>query len=474
MTEPHHLGVWSLLPIVLALVLAFRTRNAQFSLLVGVALGGVMAGLDPATGLARTFQESLGTSDFVWVMMIEVAVGVMIAFYLRSGVIDALAEWAGRKIRTRRATAGFAWGMGLFVFFSDYFSPLFAGPIARPLTDRRKISREMLAYLLDSGSAPVAALIPASAWAVYVAGLMSGYGAIDSVQTGIAVYTKAVAFNFYGWIAVLVAGGVAFGLIPTFGPMRGAERRAMTEGKVLRDGAVPLVGEELANIQPVQEARTHLFVYLVVPVLIILGVALGTFAATGTARILEAFISAVLYQAVAMSFGGHLRGVDDGMELAIQGIKGVFPAIVILALAYCINGVSKSLGAQDFIVEATRGWMRAEAVPAVTFLTAAAVSFFTGTSWGTYAILTPLVMPVVMDMTGGVVNTGVLATVGALVGGALFGDHSSPVSDTTCLSSFGAGSDHMDHVTTQLPFALAVGAVSTALAGVAGVLTLRG
>ncbi|MGD8322307.1 MAG: Na+/H+ antiporter NhaC family protein [Gemmatimonadota bacterium] len=472
MAEQVQLGALSLLPVVLALVLAFWTKNAQFSLLVGIVVGGVLAGLDPATGLARTFQESLGTSDFVWVMMIEVAVGVMIAFYLRSGVIAALAEWAGRKIRTRKATAGFAWGMGLFVFFSDYFSPLFAGPIARPLTDRRRISREMLAYLLDSGSAPVAALIPASAWAVYVASLMKGYGEIRTVQDGVAVFTRAVPFDFYGWIAVLVAGGVAFGLIPTFGPMRRAETRALKEGKVLRDGAVPLVGEELAAIEPVPGARTNLPVYLVVPVLIILGVALGTFAATGTARILEAFISAVLYQTVAMSFGGHLRGVDDGMELAIQGIKGVFPAIVILALAYCINGVSRSLGAQEYIVSVTQGWMRAEAVPAVTFLTAAAVSFFTGTSWGTYAILTPMVMPVVMSVTGGEVTTGVLATVGALVGGALFGDHCSPVSDTTCLSSFGAGSDHMDHVTTQLPFALSVAGVSTALAGIVGMLTL--
>jgi Na+/H+ antiporter NhaC len=466
------LGALSLLPVVLALVLAFWTKNAAFSLLIGCLVGGMLAGLDPASGLAHTFQESLGTADFVWVTMIEVAVGVMIAFYMRAGVIGALAEAAERHIRTRRGTAGFAWGLGLFIFFSDYFSPLFSGPIARPLTDRRRISREMLAYLLDSGSAPVAALIPASAWAVYVAGLLTGYGPIDSIQAGVAVYTRAIPYDLYGWLAMLLAGAVAFGVVPLFGPMRRAERRAREEGKVLRDGATPMMGEELSGIDPIPGKRTSLVLYLVVPVLIILAVAVGTLVATGTARILEAFLAAVLYQAVAMSLGGHLKSVDDGMELAVRGIKGVFPAIVILALAYSINGVSKSLGADAYIVSVTRGWMRAEAVPAVTFLTAACISFFTGTSWGTYAILTPFVMPIVMGMTGGVVNAGVLATVGALVGGALFGDHASPVSDTTCLSSFGAGSDHMDHVSTQLPYALVAAGLSAAIFAVVGVATL--
>lgn len=461
-------GAWSLAPVVVALLLAFWTRNAAFSLLVGCVVGAIIAGPDPVSGLVVTFQQALGNADFVWVMMIEVAVGVMIAFYLRAGVIAAFADWASRRIHTRRSAKGFAWGLGLFIFFSDYFSPLFSGPIARPLTDRQRVSREMLAYLLDSGSAPVAVLVPLSAWAVYVAGLLRGYGPIDTVEAGMAVFVQAIPYNFYGWIAVALAGIVAFELVPDFGPMRAAERRARVEGKLVRDGGTPLTGEELDQIQTREGARPLLLPYLGAPVTIVLGTAVGTFALTGSAKILEAFLVAVCYQAVAMAVGRHFTGVGDAMDVAVKGLKGVMPAIIILALAYCINHVSKTLGAQQYVVSLTEGWMTAGLVPVITFATAGAISFFTGTSWGTYAILAPFVMPVAMSLSQGVVDAGVLAAVGALVGGGLWGDHCSPVSDTSCLSSFGAGSDHMDHVTTQLPYALVGGGLAAALFGLMG------
>jgi Na+/H+ antiporter NhaC len=462
MPEQVSSGALSLVPVVLALVLAFWTKNAAFSLFVGCTAGGVLAGFDPATGLVRTFQQALGTPDFIWVMMIEVAVGVMIAFYLRSGVIAGFGDWAAGRIRTRRAATGFTWGLGIFIFFSDYFSPLFAGPIARPITDRYRVSREKLAYLLDSGSAPVVTIVPISGWAVYIAGLLQGYGSIASAEDGMAVFVAAIPFNLYGWMAVALAGAAAFELVPAFGPMREADRRAREDGKLIRDGATPLAGAEMDEIQTRPGVRTRLGPYLFVPVTIILGISIGTFFVLGTTKILEAFLAAVLYQAVALSMGGHFAGVGDGVDVALKGIKAVFPAIVILALAYCINSISQTLGASRFVVALTEGWMTPGMVPAVTFVTGAVISFFTGTSWGTYAIMTPFVLPTAMSLSGGVVDSGVLAAVGALVGGGLFGDHCSPVSDTTCLSSFGAASDHMDHVTTQLPYALAAGAVAVA------------
>ena len=447
-------GILSLVPVVVALFLAFRTKDAVFSLVIGCLLGVLLAGFDPATGLSKLFQSALGNADFIWVMMIEVAIGVMIAFYLRSGVIEGFAEWASTKIRSRRAASGFGWLLGIFIFFSDYFSPLFSGPIARPLTDKYKVSREMLAYLLDSGSAPVCTLVPISGWAVYIAGLLKGYGPIVTADEGMSVFIKAIPYNFYGWFAVILAGLFAFQIIPNFGPMKKAELRAMNEGKVIRDGATPLHGEEMDLIKPIPGKRVNLLVYLVVPVLIVISIALGTFLILGSTKILEAFFAGVMYQAVIMSFGGYFKGVKDGMDVAVNGIKAVLPAIMILALAYCINDISKTLGAQQFIISVTQGWMTAGMLPVVTFLTGALISFFTGTSWGTYAILTPFVLPLALNLSGGAINSVVLATVGAIVGGGCLGDHSSPVSDTTCLSSFGAASDHMDHVMTQLPYAL--------------------
>jgi Na+/H+ antiporter NhaC len=460
----------SLLPVILALALAFITKDAVLSLIAGCVVGVVLAGYDPATGLARLFREALGNEDFVWVMMIEVAVGILIAFYMRAGVISGFAEWASGRIRSRRAATGFGWLMGICIFFSDYFSPLFSGPIAKPLTDKHKVSREMLAYLLDSGSAPVCTLIPLSGWAVYIAGLLKGYGPITSAEEGMTVFVSSVPYNFYGWAAVALAGLIAFQLLPNFGPMRRAERRAEEHGQVLRPGARPLTGEEIDAIKPREGAKSNLLIYFVAPIVLIVSVALGTFLVLKTARILEAFFAAVMYLAVVMSIGRRFRSVGDAMTVATSGVKAVLPAIMILAAAYSINTISKSLGAQQYILSLVEGWMSPSLLPAVTFATAGVIAFFTGTSWGAYAIQTPFVLPLAINASGGDVSPLVLATVGAMVGGAVFGDHCSPISDTTCLASFGAGSDHMDHVATQLPYALAAALIACACYVVVGVL----
>jgi Na+/H+ antiporter NhaC len=464
------LGLLSLLPIIIALVLAFLTKDAVFSLLIGCSIGVVLAGLDPASGLAVLFQNALGNKDFIWVMMIEAAVGILIAFYLRAGVISAFSDWASKRIRTRRAASGFGWLMGVFVFFSDYFSPLFSGPIAKPLTDKHKVSREMLAYLLDSGSGPVCTLIPLSGWAVFIAGILIGYGPIETAEDGMSAFIQSIPYNFYGWLAVILAGLIAYRIVPNFGPMRKAEQRAFNQGKVLRDGAVPLTGKELDSIKPIEGKKTNLIVYLIIPVFIIIFIALGTFLILDSTKVLEAFIAAVIYLAVALTFGGYFRNVKDGMDVAVTGIKGVFPAILILAMAYCINTISKTLGAQDYIISITEAWMTSSMLPMISFVTAGLISFFTGTSWGSYAIVIPFVMPIAFNISNGELSSFVLLTLGALVGGGLFGDHCSPVSDTTCLSSFGAGSDHIDHVTTQLPYALTAAFISCIIFMILGII----
>ena len=472
MTVESGLGIFSLLPIIIALILAFITKDAVFSLLIGCVFGVVLAGLDPASGLAVLFQNALGTKDFIWVMMIEVAVGIMIAFYMRAGVISAFTEWASKRIKTRRAASGFGWLMGIFVFFSDYFSPLFSGPIVKPLTDKHKVSREMLAYLLDSGSGPVCTLVPLSGWAVFISGILIGYGPIASAEDGMAVFIRSIPYNFYGWFAVILAGMIAYQIIPNFGPMRKAEHRAYKQGKVLRDGAVPLTGKEMDLIKPLEGKRTSLIIYLIIPVLIIILIALGTFLILDSTKVLEAFIAAVMYLAIALSFGRYFTSVKDGMEVAVTGIKGVFPAILILAMAYCINTISKTLGAQDYIISITSAWMTSWMLPTISFLTAGLISFFTGTSWGSYAIVIPFVMPIAFNLSNGELSSFILLTVGALVGGGLFGDHCSPVSDTTCLSSFGAGSDHIDHVTTQLPYAISAAILASIMFMVLGMIII--
>lgn len=426
-------------------------------------MGVMLVGSDPATGLVNLFRTSLCTEDFIWVTLIEICVGILVAFYLRTGVMNAISEWALRRIKSPRAAGGFTWLMGLCVFFSDYFSPIFIGPVARPVTDKHRVSREMLAYILDSCSAPVCTIIPLSGWAVYIAALLSGYGPIATAEQGMTVFLYSIPFNIYGWLAVTMAGLIAFQLMPNFGPMRTAEHRARTTGKVIRDGAVPLSGGEFEQILQGSRGSANLLFYFVIPNLIVISIAVGSFFMTGKTLILEAFISAILYLSVAMTIGGQFTSVGDGMQVALNGIKAIVPAALILGAAYSMNSVSKTLGAPQYVMSFVTPWMTAEMLPFLTFATSAAISFLTGTSWGTYAIMTPFVLPMAISFSGGEISQHVLLTVGALVGGGLSGDHCSPISDTACLSSFSAASDHMDHVITQLPYAILMILISSAV-----------
>lgn len=444
-------GVWAIVPALMAVVFAFITREALFSLLVASITGLFILG-EGLWGLPGLFMKALGNADFIWVVMIEVFIGVLVAFFLKTGSTDEFSRVAGSKIKSRKGVQLLGWILGMFIFFSDYFSPLFVGPVMKNLTDKAKISREKLAYICDSTSAPMAVLIPFSAWGVFIAGLLIGNGPIETIDQATAIYFKSVGFNFYALFAVLMVGLIALGVIPEFGPMKKAELRAINEGKVLSDTAQPLMGVELSEIQKADEIeKPRLLLNFIIPVMIVICIAVGTYIFMGSAKTLEAFMFAVLFLGVALVFQKLL--IKDIFDTAIQGIKGVTPAIAILAMAYLINTVSKSLGSAQFIISITETWLTPSLLPLLVFALSAFISFSTGTSWGTYAIVIPIAIPLAFAFTGNEVTTLVYATVGAVAGGGVFGDHCSPLSDTTILSSFGAASDHIDHVKTQLPYA---------------------
>jgi Na+/H+ antiporter NhaC len=242
--------------------------------------------------------------------------------------------------------------------------------------------------------------------------------------------------------------------------MKTAERRAIETGKVLRDGAEPLMSEELTGIEPYAGVRTSLFWNFVLPVLIVIGVALGSFFMTSSALTMEAFLLSAIVAGIIMRIQGI--PLSDIMSTANAGIKGVMPAIIILAFAYAINDLSKSMGTANYIVAQTEGWLTPGLLPMLTFLIACTISFSTGTSWGTFAIMMPIAVPMALTFSGNTLDTVVYATVAAVAGGGVFGDHCSPLSDTSILASTGAASDHIDHIKTQLPYALVIGAISVA------------
>ncbi len=457
MSEGETMGALSLLPAGIAIVLAFATRNTIFSLATACLIGVLVAG-EGLLGFPNLLKNVLGTTAFSWIFLLELFIGVTIAFFQRTGAIENFSRWVESLSLTRIRVQLIAWVMGMFVFFSDYFSPLFVGATMRDLSDRYRISREKLAYIADSTSAPVSVLVPVTGWAVFIAGLLIGMGPVEDPVDAMAVFVASIPFNFYALLAVAMVGLIASRIIPDFGPMAKAEARAQEEGKVLRDGAEPLMGEELTEIKVFPGIRTSLFWNFVLPVLVVISVGIGTFIVTSSALTMEAFLLSAIIAGIIMRAQGI--PLADVMKTAVAGVKGVMPAVIILAFAYALNDLSKTMGTAQYIVSVTEGWLTPALLPGLTFLIAGVIAFSTGTSWGTFAILMPLSVPIAFTFSGGEPGTVVYATVAAVAGGGVFGDHCSPLSDTSILASTGAASDHIDHVKTQIPYAFLVGLLS--------------
>lgn len=453
-------GILSLVPVCIALVLAFVTKDALISILVGVLAGIIVSGQNIVTGFTGILQSALGNADFIWILGIEVFVGIVVAFFQKAGALEAFASMVSRHNLKRRGATILASLLGIFIFFSDYFSSLYVGNIMRPVTDKAKVSREMLAYICDSTSAPMTSLLPFTSTAMYTAGLLVGIGVIADSSIGVEVVFKAFPFNFYCWITIIMVLLISAGIIPHFGPMRAAERRAQQEGKVLADNAVPLLSSELESIKLKEGCKSNLIIDFFMPAIIIVGISIGTYVILGSTLCLEALVVASAYQLVSMLVR-RMATLKEIVDTAVAGIKSVMSAILILAMAYCLNAITKQIGTAEFIVGITEEWMTAALLLMISFLVCSLISFLTGTSWGTIAIMIPIIVPLAFSVSGGELNTLVYAAVSTVLGGATFGDHCSPISDTTILSSLAAGSDHIAHVKTQIPYALTGAAIAS-------------
>ena len=404
------------------------------------------------------FQASLGNADFIWICQIVILIGVLFELFRRAGAMLALADRFGTARGGRRRVLVTTWGMG-FLIVDDYFSPLLTGAVMRPMSDAARISREKLAFLLDSTTASVCILVPFTAWGAYLASLIAAQGGpVSTTDQALTVFIRAIPWNVYPIIMLAAALAVAVGLLPDIGPMRKAEVRARETGQVLRPGARPLAGDEhQSSLDETGLAGTpSLLIELVVPVALLVGYGVWTLISNGSVQIVEAFLLANSYLLLALALRRRFANVEAIASTIVQGASNVMPALLIVSLAYALNAATIQLGASQVIVNLFADGLNPNGLVAATFLIAAAMSFATGTSWGTFALMMPLSLPLAYEFSGGELTPLVYQTVAAVAGGGIFGDHASPVSDTSVLSSVGAGSDHFDHVVTQLPYALLV------------------
>ena len=476
-------GVLSLLPPLVAIILAIWTKRVILALFSGVWIGGVMvAGWNPVTGTTQTLDWIVSNATDDWnvkILLFDFLIGAGVGLIYKSGGAFAIGRALANKVRTSRGAAVMGWLLGVLIFFDDYTNTIIVGNTMRPITDRTRVSREMLAYIDDSTAAPVAGLAIVSTWIGYEVGLIGDAFKDLNVDYGAYVaWMHSVPFRFYSILAIILVFLVAY-FHRHYGPMLQAEYRARTTGKVLRDGAKPLMTTEVDLGMPKEEGSVHIFIW---PILTLIFVTLYGMWYTGGGS--EAYAKGGLMEvlgnsdsALALLWGSFAMVVvaftlvlamkkmtiEEAEDAIIRGMKQMVIANTILLLAWSIKSATDAVGTAPYIVDLAKGaGVSGSWVPLIVFLIAMFISFTTGTSWGTFSIMLPIAIPLAYGVTGNV-GPEVFASIGAVFAGGIFGDHCSPISDTTIMSSMFSGSDHIDHVNTQVPYAVTASSVGIIL-----------
>ena len=454
---------WSLVPPLLAIVLALVTKEVYSSLFIGVAMGALLyTGFHPWNAFVAFF-DIMKNSMNLNILIFDVLLGMIIVLMSKSGGSAAYGKWAGTKIKSKKSAMLATTGLGVLIFVDDYFNCLTVGSVMRPVTDRFKVSRAKLAYIIDATAAPVCIIAPISSWAAAV----NSYVPEDAGISGFQLFLRTIPYNLYAILTLLMV----FTIILTgldFGLMKKHEKNAAA-GDLFTSG-----GEEFDQVKEEEISSNGKVIDLVLPVLVLIGTAIGAMIYTGflggATDVVTAFagcdaetslIFATLITVMFMLVLYLPRKVitfKGFMDSFVEGFKMMIPAIGILIFAWSLKGMGDALEIASFVEKLVGSNASASVLlPAILFLVAIFLSFSTGTSWGTFAIL----VPIAIAMFPGADNMQMMIiAVASVLSGAVCGDHVSPISDTTVMSSAGAQSNHINHVTTQMQYAVVVAVVS--------------
>ncbi|MFA7671403.1 MAG: Na+/H+ antiporter NhaC family protein [Sphaerochaetaceae bacterium] len=471
-------GIWSIVPPLAAVILAIVTRKVMISLFFSIWVGGLIySGGNPFRAIALTFDWMKNVTVNEWnarFLILVSFLGIGAAFMYKVGGSYALVNSLRNKINTRRKAQLFGWILGVLIFFNDYVNSIIAGNAAKDINAQYRVSREKLAYILDATAAPMATIGPVSDWIGFQVSLIATAFASVSLLENRAYFAflSSIQWNFYSILSLLAVPLLI--LFNDFGPMAKAELRALKTGKIIDDEAVPLSSVEIDLGEPINKERANIL-FFILPLVTLIGVGVWalwyTGGGTGGKTIMEALSDtrvdiSLQWAACAMALVGLVFAFiqrfsfKDIEETIMGGIRTILPAIIIMVLAWSIGEVTDALGTANFVVEATRQWMNPALLPFIMFIICMFISFSTGTSWGTMAVMTPIGVPLAYHI-GSMPLVHII--IGAIFAGAIFGDHCSPISDTTVMASIFSGSDHIAHVKTQIPYALLVAIISGAL-----------
>ena len=466
-------SVYSLIPPVVAIVLALITKEVYSSLFVGILIGGVFwSGFRFEKTITHVFQDGivgvLSDSYNVGILVFLVVLGIMVCMMNKAGGSAAFGRWASKHIKTRVGAQLTTILLGVLIFIDDYFNCLTVGSVMRPVTDQHNVSRAKLSYLIDATAAPVCIIAPISSWAAAVTGFVKG-------EDGFSIFIRAIPYNFYAILTVVMMVTIVV-LKFDYGPMKLHEKNAV-KGDLYTTEDRPYATAE----NEMEEGKGNV-IDLVLPILVLIVCCIigmiytgGFFSGTGFVKAFSgsdasvglmlgsffAFIITVIFYAVR-----RVLSFSDSMSCVPEGFKAMVPAILILTFAWTLKAMTDSLGAAEFVAN---GMQKAAGglvslLPAIIFLVGCFLAFATGTSWGTFGIL----IPIVVAVFSGTNEQMMIISISACMAGAVCGDHCSPISDTTIMASAGGQCNHVNHVTTQLPYAITAAIVSCVSYVIAG------
>ena len=465
---------WALVPPIIAIVLALITKEVYSSLFVGILAGGLLySGYSFEGCVNHVFCDgiiaSLADSYNVGILIFLVILGTLVSLMNKAGGSAAFGDWASKHIKNRVEAQLATVALGVLIFIDDYFNCLTVGSVMRPVTDKHNISRAKLAYLIDATAAPVCIIAPVSSWAAAVSGFVPGQ------ENGIALFISTIPYNFYAILTIVMMISLAV-TGKDFGPMEVHERNAIVNNDLFTSG------EKAGNETEEKKNSKGKVIDLVIPVIALVVCCVIGMIYTGGyfegASFIEAFANSDA--SVGLVFGSFFGLVitlilylvrkvlsfNECMQCFPEGFKSMVAPILILTFAWSLKAMTDSLGAKEFVAGLVEGSAAGfvSLLPAIIFLIAVFLSFSTGTSWGTFGIL----IPIVVSIFAGVDNTMMIISMSACMAGSVCGDHCSPISDTTIMSSAGAQCNHLNHVSTQLPYALTCAVVSCICYFVAG------
>ena len=480
-------GFLSVMPPVVAIILALRTKQVYIALLFGIWFSWlIIKGWNPIDGtismiegLVNVFKSEGNTRT----IMFSALVGALLIFIQYSKGVEGFINILNRRlVKFEEKKSGFARVMvqvlamftGILLFVETSISSLTVGTLYRPIFDKLKIPREKLAYIADASSAPSSILIPFNAWGAFIMGLLLTQG----IEKPFAVMMASIKYNFYPILAIVIVFVVILSK-KDIGLMKKAEKRTLETGELMNPNAIPMVSDEVTSFPPKQGIQAKAY-NMIVPLLVMVFMmpinliytgwnavkepssflnhasqAIGE--GSGSSSVLYAVIASILVAIVMYMVQGILNP-KEAINLTLKGISELIPLALLMLLAFAIGDACKELETGVYVANVTKSWLSVELLPAFVFLISSFIAFSTGTSWGTFAIMLAISIPMAT-----IHGADITIVVAATLGGGIFGDHSSPISDTSIISSMASASDHIDHVKTQMPYALIGGTISTIL-----------